>query len=129
MASGSALSTLAEPVRQPLRDAAATSGTRARSDPATTASRGGRWLAISTRGTSSSGTRSRPSVSASAGSACLARSTSRAVTATGSTPLGRASEPTRRQRPPTRPISAAATVAAPVSMVKKARGSLLTPPC
>ena len=49
--------------------------------------------------------------------------------AAASTPLGNASDPTRRQRPPIRPMSAAATVAAPVSMVKKARGSLLTPPC
>ena len=49
--------------------------------------------------------------------------------ASTSAPAGIDSDPTRRQRPPTRPIRAAAVVAAPESRARKARGSLVTRSC
>ena len=64
IASGSVDSALAATVRQPLRDAVATSGASARSEAATTASRRGGWLATSSRGRSTALPRRRSSAAA-----------------------------------------------------------------
>src|SRR5262245_51505608 len=51
------------------------------------------------------------------------------MTASSSTAAGRATDPRRRHAPATLPTSAAAAVAAPRSMARKARGSPVTGPC
>src|SRR5436190_13400784 len=129
MTSGSIVSTLPETTSQPLRDAVATSGASARSDAATTAIVRGRWLLTSSRGRSMALPRRSSSAAASPGSAATARSPKARTTASTSAPAGIDSDPMRRQRAPTRPISAAAMVAAPISRARTARGSLVTGAC
>ena len=85
--------------------------------------------ATSSRGRSTAPPWRRSRAAASAGSASAARSPRTAMIASTSAPAGIVMDPTSRQRPPTRPIIAAATVAAPVSRARKARGSLVTCPC
>ena len=129
IASGSICSVLAETVRQPLRDAVATSGASPRSEAATTAIFRGGLLATSRRGSSMAPPRRRSRTRASAGSASTARSPRAPMMASMSAPAGIVTDPISRQRGPTRPIIAAATVAAPMSRARKARGSLVIRQC
>src|SRR3954447_16449553 len=70
-----------------------------------------------------------PSTCASSGSTRTARSARTVASAAGSAPAGSTRDPTRRQRPRTRPMRAAAIDAAPISRARKALGSLVTRSC
>src|SRR5688572_22176485 len=100
-----------------------------RSPPATTASRRGRRLRTSKRGSASLSMSVTPSPAASSGSAVRTRLTSSSTAASMAAPAGSARVPMSRHVPSTRPISAIEAVAAPWSMVRKACGSEVTARC
>ncbi len=127
--SGSVVWALADTVRQPLRDAAATSGASARSVAATTARRpGGRRADLEPDQVARVRT-STPRRSSMVASARSDADRSDSMAASAPAALGMPDEPIRRQERPSLPMRATETVAAPRSTVANARGSVVTRAC
>ena len=112
-------------MRQPVRSAAATTGPSARSDTAITANSDGGLERLTSLGSESVRCPTRPTSVASDASAARTRAATSSAIASAGTPAGSASDPSNRQREPIRPISATDVVAAPWSIAKNARGSLV----
>ena len=106
-----------------------TSGASARSEAATTASRRAGVEVTVTSGSRSGRSGSTRRWAARSGSASATRARRRCAAASGCDRAGRATEPSSRQAWSMRPIRAAPVVAAPRSMARNARGSLVIGPC